>query len=631
MIVYKNNKIGFQRDIINGVLADKLDELFHLLHIHKESEGEYRSWKNSLERMNSIISLMRVDDDIEIALEYQIPLTSKRVDFMIAGSNSNGENSIVVIELKQWEDCTPTQRESVVKAYIAGVEREVAHPSQQVYSYAKLIENFNESLRESEISLIPCAYLHNFKEKNRNKLCNKLYEDIIEEAPVFLEHDGLKLKDYISRYILHKANTDLFKIVEYGKLKPSKSLQDAVGNVLEGNEEFEMIDEQQIAYATVLKLVELSLDSDKKSTIIVQGGPGTGKSVIAINLLSKIINKGFSCVYTTKNSAPRSVFSASFIRGGRYTIGYLKGLFKGSGSFINTKRNKYDCILVDEAHRLNLKSGRYSNEGENQIKEIINASKISVFFVDEDQIISMKDIGRISEIKKQAELLGSKIYFSDSLKLTSQFRCNGSDGYLAFLDDLLQIRATANQSFSEYDYDIRVFESPTKMREELRKHNTNNKARMIAGYCYPWESRYDKTKYDIFLPDNFKAQWNFTTTTFATDPDSFEQVGCIHSTQGLEFNYVGIIIGLDLRYCKERQMVITDYKKRAKSDFTISGVKTEEDRLLADRIIRNTYRTLLTRGQKGCFVYCEDDSLSQYFRERLEYAKTLNGRLNKLL
>ena len=273
---------------------------------------------------------------------------------------------------------------------------------------------------------------------------------------------------------------------------------------MNGKKEFEMIDEQQVAYSTILKLVGNSIGSNKKHTIIVQGGAGTGKSVIAINLLAKIINNGFSAVYATKNSAPRTAFSSTLTRG-KYTIAYLKGLFKSSGSFYNAPSNTFDCVLCDEAHRLNRKSGMYSNLGENQVKEIINAAKISVFFIDEDQVVTTKDIGSINEIKMWTNQLGSIVHFNDSLKLKSQFRCNGSDGYIAFLDNLLQIRETANYTF-DLDYDVRVFSDPNEMRDELRKTNINNKSRMIAGYCYPWNSQHDKTKYDIFLENGFKAQ-----------------------------------------------------------------------------------------------------------------------------
>ncbi len=618
MIVYSGTKYNFQRDVMNGVIANRLDSLFATLGITKESVAEFNSWKASLPQMGMIVANNNISNDVQVALEYQIPLTSKRVDFMVAGSDGVKDN-VVIVELKQWEDCQPTSRENIVIAFTGGANREVVHPSQQAYSYAKLIENFNEDVRINNISLIPCAYLHNFKETNRTHICHLKYNEAITDAPLFLQEDGERLSTYIANHVSKPSKKNLFEIIENGKLKPSKSLQDTIGSILNGNNEFEMIDEQQVAYATVLKLVENTIGKDEKHTVIVQGGPGTGKSVIAINLLAKIINNGYSCVYSTKTSAPRTVFSQSLTKG-EHPLGYLKSLFKSSGTFIDIKPNTYDCIIVDEAHRLNLKSGMYSNLGENQIKEIINASKISVFFIDEDQIVTMKDIGSVAEIKKQAQLLGSIVHCSESLKLTSQFRCNGSDGYLAFLDNLLEIRKTANTDLFDIDYDIKVFDDACEMREALREKNERNKARMIAGYCYPWVSDKDKSLIDIRIRGGFEAQWNFTTDRFAIDPDSFEQVGCIHSTQGLEFDYVGIIIGMDMQYRNGR--VVTDYQKRfLKRDKTIQNVHTEEDKKLADRIIRNTYKTLLSRGQKGCYVFCEDEALGQYIKEKLSKAR----------
>ena len=616
MIVYSGNKESFQRDLINGVIASKIEVLFSSLGIPRESRAEYRSWENSLPKIGMIISNRKIDDDVQVALEYQIPLTSKRVDFMIGG-NDGVRNNVVIVELKQWETCRATTRENVVKAFTGGAERDVPHPSQQAYSYAKLIENFNEAVRENDIGLIPCAFLHNYKEENRDQICNIRYKEALSDAPVFLKEDGYGLSEFISRYVPKSAKKNLFEILENGKLRPSKSLQEEVGRILNGNTEFDMIDEQLVAYSTILKLVENSVNDSKKHTIIVQGGPGTGKSVIAINLLAKIINNGFSCAYVTKTSAPRYTFSESLIKG-KHKLSYLRGLFKSAGTCYKLNADTYTCLLCDEAHRLTAKSGIYSNLGENQVKEIINASRISVFFVDEGQIVHVRDIGTIDEIKKQAEALGSIVHCNDSLKLTSQFRCNGSDGYIAFLDDVLQIRHTANYSYFDLDYDIEVFDDACEMRDALRTKNTNNKARMIAGYCYPWLSQNDKSKMDIILPGGFKAQWNFTTEQFATDPDSFEQVGCIHSTQGLEFEYVGIIIGLDMVY--KNNEVVTDYTKRDRRDSSIPRGKTQEDRVLADKIIRNTYKTLLSRGQKGCYIYCQDNALRDYIKKRLSVA-----------
>lgn len=610
MLIYSGTKESFQKDVVNGVIANKIDSLFYEFDIRHESLAEFNSWKNSLPQMALILSDNRIDNNVQVAIEYQIPLTSKRVDFMVGGCKDDS-NNIVIVELKQWESCKATSRENVVIAFTGGANRDVAHPSQQAYSYAKLIENFNESVREESINLIPCAFLHNYKEIYRNEICNQKYSEALNDAPVFLQEDGNKLQEFLVKFVSKPCNKKLFEIIEYGKLKPSKSLQDSIGQIMNGNSDFEMIDEQQVAYATILKLIENSVGKNEKHTIIVKGGPGTGKSVIAINLLAKVINNGYSAIYVSKNSAPRTAFSSSLTKG-KHTISYLKGLFKGSGCFYDVPINTYDCILCDEAHRLNEKSGMYSNKGENQIKEIIMSSKISVFFIDEDQIISTKDIGTIDEIKKWANELGSIVHCNKSLELSSQFRCNGSDGYIAFLDNLLGIRKTANTDF-DLDYDIRVFDDPNIMKEELRKTNIHNKSRMIAGYCYPWNSKKDKNQFDIFLKNGFKAQWNFTTDKFAIDESSFEQVGCIHSTQGLEFEYVGVIIGNDLRF--ENGKVITDRTKRANTDATIKGLKGDES--LGDKIIRNTYKTLLSRGQKGCFVFCENEELGKYIKNVL--------------
>ena len=339
---------------------------------------------------------------------------------------------------------------------------------------------------------------------------------------------------------------------------------------------------------------------------------GTGKSVIAIQLLCDLFQKCYSANYVTKNAAPRNVYFAK-LRQNDYKKNYIESLFRGSGQYINVPNNYFDCLIADEAHRLNAKSGMFQNLGENQIKEIIHASKVSVFFIDEKQKVTTSDIGSIDAIKYYAEAEGSLVYSGEELNLVSQFRCNGSDGYLAFLDNMLGIRKTANTDF-DLDYDVRLFSNPNTMREELRlKNNINNKSRMLAGYCYNWITKNDRfgENYDIVLENNFKAKWNFgTTNTWAIDEDSFEQVGCIHTSQGLEFDYVGVIVGKDLKY--ENNKVITDYTERAKTDTSLKGIKSNKNYKLADEIIRNTYRTLLSRGQKGCFIYCEDKELLKY-------------------
>ena len=619
MLIYSSTKRQFDQDVISGSIARKIERQLYLHGINHNNDSEVTAWNNSLLEMQKVLNFPGFDNNIQVAIEYQIPQTSKRIDFLIAGENDASEENVIVVELKQWDEAGRTSRHGIVTAYTGGMVRAVAHPSYQAYSYAKTIENFNATVQDEAIGMRPCAYLHNYKKSKLDELSNPLYSDVIELAPLYIKNEGNKLRNFIQRYVTKGPKRNLLYVIDNGRIRPSKALQDALGSMLKGNEEFVMIDEQKVVYETVRRLVDIALRQNKKYTVIVQGGPGTGKSVVAIQLLVELVTKrGLNAQYVTKNAAPRNVYFEELKRD-KYKLGYVKNLFKGSGSFYDCERNTFDCLITDEAHRLNAKSGMFQNKGENQIKEIINASRVSVFFIDEDQVVTTKDIGSVSAIKMWAKTCGSEVFCDETTKLVSQFRCNGSDGYLAFIDDVLGIRRTANFDGFEGDYDLRIFDNPCEMREALRiKNLVNNKARMVAGYCYEWRSKNsnDLAVFDIELEHNFRARWNFATTqTWAIDADSFDQVGCIHTSQGLEFDYVGVIIGKDL-VCRNGR-IYTDPSKRAKSDQSLRGLKSNPNPDLGDRIVKNTYKTLLTRGQKGCYIYCEDAELRDYLKERV--------------
>ena len=609
MIIYSGSVSQFSDDVFYGAIAKKLENLFIKYKIGKESINEFRSWNNSLEAINNVLIHSKINENLKVAVEYQIPLTSKRVDFLISGLNSEGRETIVAIELKQWDSIETTTLENCVRAYVGGKVDVRPHPSQQIYSYCQLISNFNLAVQKEDIRLVPCAFLHNYPNSKKELLINNGYEEIVTKAPIYTKNDRELLSGYINKHILKPADRDLFEIIDNGKLKPSKALQDAILPMLEGKEEFAMIDEQQVAYATITKIVKDRIHNGGKYTIVVQGGPGTGKSVIAIHAMARLLHEGYACCYMTKNSAPREVFKLKLIEGHK-TKKYISELLKSPVSLERCDReNVYPCILVDEAHRL---TTRYGND---QIDDIIRCSQINVFFIDEDQKVTVKDIGTIDNIIEIANKHKSRIVNDESLRLKSQFRCNGSDGYMAFLDNVLQIRETENSSLDGLDYDIKVFDDMTKLRNNLKIINDKtNKARIVAGYCYEWVSEENPSLYDIYLP-GFRAQWNLRNgQPFAISDTSFEQVGCIHTCQGLEFDYVGVIIGKDLRFHNGK--VITDKTQIAKSDKS-SGIRTCKDSRLADRLIRNTYKTLLSRGQKGCYVYCEDSELARYIKEAI--------------
>lgn len=625
MLVYEATKSEFVAHVHDGVIVDRITERF-MEQIGRTNESEVRSWENSMFHMYRVLNDEDIPDDAGVAIEFQIPHTSKRVDFLLSGCNEE-QDSVVIVELKQWEKVEKVdKKEAIIKTRFKHGLVETTHPSYQAWSYSMLMEDYNQNVQEQQITLHPCAYLHNYNiTGEQDPLIDHQYDYYIEKAPIYSKRDIVRLRNFIKEHIKYGDEKQLLYQIEHGKIRPSKSLQNVLANMLEGNREFILIDDQKVMFESALQLAEVATENDEKHVMIIEGGPGTGKSVLAINLLVELTKRGLVSSYVTRAATPRDVYAAKLK--GTLTKGRIDHLFKGSGSFTETEENVFDALITDEAHRLNEKSGMFSHLGENQIMEIIKSSRFSIFFIDENQRVTLKDIGSVEAIKVEAKKLGAKI---STGFLSSQFRCDGSDGYIAWLDDLLGIRETANAFDLGKDYDFRVFDNPNELKEAIYEANTrNNRSRIVAGYCWEWptKQRTQTDFHDIQIPEfDFGMSWNLgNTSTWAIDEHSVHEAGCIHTSQGLEFDYVGVIIGDDLRVIDGK--VATDYTKRAKTDRSLFGIKKrmKEDpetySKVADQIIRNTYRTLMTRGQKGCFVYCTDKELAEYLKRRVMRTK----------
>ncbi len=619
MIVYSGLKNEFLTAVEEDSIAREIESnIYNKMH-RRTAQNEFRSWENSLEYMYKVLNDKEIPENSGVAIEYNIPQTSKRVDFIISGYGEKKDPNVIIVELKQWDKVDVVNgQDAMVETFTGGAPRKVVHPSYQAWSYATMITDYNENVQLGNIKLFPCAYMHNYRKSNPEKLEENQYKEYVEDAPLFARGEVSKLRDFIKKSVKYGDNKELLYEIDNGKIKPSKSLQDSIKRMLEGNQEFIMLDDQKVAYEEIFSAAINSSMDLKKRTVIVKGGPGTGKTVVAINLLANLTNKELFVQYTSKNSAPRSVYAKKLVGHKKSSV---KNMFKGSGSYVEADSNIVDVILCDEAHRLNAKSDMYHILGENQIKEIINAARCSVFFIDESQRVTLSDIGSVTEIKEYAREMGSEII---ELELLSQFRCNGSDGYLAWLDDVLEIRETANYDMQDIDYDIRIMDSPNEVKSTIFELNRiSNKARILAGYCWKWNKngKNDTDVHDIRIGD-FEMSWNLASTkTYAIDENSVNEVGCIHTSQGLEFDYAGVIIGDDMRY--ENGHIVTDFTKRASTDQSIKGIKKlyKEDPQFAlkeaDEIIKNTYRTLMTRGMKGCYVYCTDTNLANYLKARL--------------
>lgn len=620
MIVYNGTKSTFVDDVRHGVIETKILDLIRSRGLLGGQEREVESWHNSMQFMRNIVDDPEIADDVQVAIEYNIPQTSKRVDFLIIGADPDGKDNIVIVELKQWSKAEKVDDEMhySVRTYVANDNRIVCHPSYQAYSYSRFLINYSQEIQDKHISLVPCAYLHNYYPEYKSVLSDSIYREWYSAAPFFVRNETDEFSAFVKKFVTKKsANGDLLYLIENGRIRPTKSLQDALTSMLKGVPEFMLLDEQAVCYDMCLRTMLQCLRDRKKRTVVIQGGPGTGKSVLAVNLLVKLINDSLNSAYVTKNSAPRQAFLTLLTQGHANRLADIKHLFRSPFGLNQCGENAYDCLIVDEAHRL-VKQMYRDQGGENQVKECIHAALLSIFLIDEDQAVTTKDIGSIAEIRKWCEVEGSRLIMNRDTQLVSQFRCNGSDAYIQFIDSLLQ--RTEEAVFvdtSELNYDFRVFDDPTEMRDALREINqVANKARMVAGYCYDWNVKFGRGDVDIELPGGFQAKWNLAEDNiWAINPRSFEEVGCIHTAQGLEFDYVGVLIGKDLYYDPAIGRVKTD-KSAISRDDRSSGIRSSSD-AEARRLILNTYKTLLTRGQKGCFVYCEDEELREYIKSRL--------------
>ena len=623
MLAYNKTYEEFCTDINRGQIVSQIQSAL----LRDFSESEKKSFRVSLSSVKNALSNVDIPSEAEVGLEFNVPLTNKRIDFIIAGEDDEHQQNVVIVELKQWEKVKHTDMSDIV---LLGSEERV-HPSWQAFSYGTTLTNFNEYIENNPINLFTCCFLHDYKSEFEKEIKNEVYDEGLRKAPAFIEDEWLKFAEFIGRKIKNPTKTNLLYELSNGRIKPSKFLVDCLSNSLNGNDDIQLIGQQRIAFSNLKREIGIALKTNERKVIIVKGGAGTGKSLIALHLLGELHRKGKTAFYVAKSSYVKAAYYKKLTRDiPDYKI--LRTLFRGSGDFhkegFNTDK-QFDCLIVDEAHRLTEKTKvSFMYYGNNQIKEIIHASKVSVFFIDETQQIDIKDYGTIENIKLAAASEGATVIEDDKYTLKSQFRCNGSDSYISWVESLLYNKKM--EPITEImDYDIKLFDDLVKLHESIVEKDrvSKNSCRMLSGDVFPWISMNDKSKIDIVL-DGFEAQWN-KSNYFAVDPKSIDEVGCIHTSQGMEFEYVGLIIGDDLLYRDNK--IITDYTRHPEGSNEFKRPHQRkpkvEDVPIIDRIIRNTYKVLFTRGQKGLYLYVMDSELREYLRKKIEELNRTRERL----
>lgn len=616
------------RESVASVAAEMHSEAlyFHLtdrfvhLHGHNPSEAEARSWRHSIPALVSAL-LEAGLDDVEMMIEYTLPLTSKRADAVLAGVHpKTGEPSYVVIELKQWTEAYPDE-DSPRLCHIAGMHaKPVLNPIEQVRGYCDYLAQFNGTLDRNEHRIVGAAYLHNATEFGVSGL------NVAGQSPRGRFFTGDRRGEFIEFLRDHLAAesgalaADAFR---NAAVKPSTQLIKAAADEVRDREQFQLLSEQKLAYELVLRAVRNAQRSDSKEVIVVTGGPGSGKSVIALSLLGELYRQGRSALHATG--------SASFTKTMRKVAGARKrevqDLFKYFNSFMTAEPNDFDVLICDEAHRMRLTSANRYTPAKNrtdkpQVDELIDAARVPVFLLDDHQIVRPGEMGSQREIEAAA---ARKRLRCTVVSLDSQFRCGGSDAYLQWVLRLLGLEEGGPVQWEpDGKMQLAVAESPQQMEEFLDDRRAKDySARMSAGYCWKWTTKTapgQPLPEDIVIGD-WARPWNVygdravagapPAALWATDPAGFGQVGCVYTAQGFEYDWSGVILGPDLVWRGDRWVV-----DRTQSKDPVFR-KSTPDAVVAD-LIRNTYKVLLTRGMVGTVVYSTDAETRAKLRELVQ-------------
>lgn len=623
MQLYAGHSTDFVEQATRNAIARRLEDAFFETYHYKPAQQEVTSWQNSLFRMAYTLEQGGFDDH-GILLEYQLPLSSRRLDCMVTGHSAAEDANAVIVELKQWSDVEPSCADDCVTTWVGGRKRDVLHPSRQVGQYEEYLRDMHTAFAEDGIGLRSCAFLHNLNFDPGNEIFAERHRELVTRHPVFTGDRQDELQAFLQLHLGRGRGETVLGDVLASRHAPSRKLLEHTASVVQDQQAYVLLDTQYVVFNRVLAEVRAAsaVSRSRKALVLVHGGPGTGKSVIALHLLGRLSGEGRNVMHLTGSKA--------FTENMRKLVGSKAAA--QFGYFNINKRgdappNHFDALILDEAHRIRETSrDRFTKacdwSGLPQVDELLSAAKVCVAFIDDRQIVRPGEVGSSTLLREAAERAGAEIL---DFELDAQFRCSGSDGFINWIDNTLDIRRTANVLWSRSDsYEFAICRSVSELEALIRqKQDGGATARLAAGFCWPWSDPApdgslvrDVTIGEWSMPWNAKpdagrlAKGIPKSNFWASEPAGLYQVGCVYTAQGFEFDYVGVIFGRDLRYDWDAGTWVGDRKKSHDTTVKRSGEQFTE-------LVKNTYRVLLTRGIKGCFVYFEDEDTRRFFQSRL--------------
>ncbi len=620
MHLYSGSTDDFVRDAVLNRLASRLSDRFFEEFRYKAPRSEVGAWQNSLRAMASVLQLADLRDQ-GILVELQLPLTSKRLDCLVTGSDQVRGEGAVIIELKQWSETGRSNITDCVTTQLGGRERDTLHPSRQAESYQRYLLDTHTAFADGALALDACAYLHNHPDDPGSPLFDPPFRAVTERHPLFTGGKAGELADFLDTRVNGPDEGSILERVADATFRPSKRLLDHVARMIDNEPTFILLDEQQVAFNAILDEVRDATGRSTPVVFLIQGGPGTGKSVIAVNLVAEMSRIGMRAVHATGSKAFTENLRRSVGSRASALFSYFKQLRKLD--------QPVDVVILDEAHRIReVSTDRFTpahaHTGKPQVEEILDAGRVSVFLIDDRQVVRPGEVGSSELIRRTAGQRGVEVR---EFELEAQFRANGSDAFIQWVDNTLDVSRTPQilwQANDPFVFQIvpTVAELEATIRRAVRPGVT---ARLVAGFCWPWS---DPTIDGQLIPDVVVGDWSMPWNAkpeagrlapgipkshyWASDPSGINQVGCVYTAQGFEFDVVGIIFGTDLVY---RPGVGWFGQPDESQDRVVRrGVSREE----FTSYVKNTYRVLLTRGLRACYVTFLDAPTRDFVWSRIE-------------
>jgi DUF2075 family protein len=616
MKLYAGTSDQFMTDARMHRIAEKLRVEYVAQIGHKPGGAEFNAWQNSLTALALVIDQAGLSDH-GVILEYQLGNTSRRLDAMLTGHAVNRNENAVIVELKQWGETAASNADGCVETFLGRRLRPVPHPSVQVGQYEQWLLDNHTVFYDDAVILSGVSWLHNMLFDAADELFAPKHAEYLVTNPLFTGDQSEDLAQYLNERLSEGDGISIMAKVLESRYKPSKKLLDHTAETVAGQQEFILLDEQFVVFQTVLAAARQGFHDTHKRVILVQGGPGTGKSVIALHLVGRLAKDGYNAQHATGSKA--------FTENMRRIVGKrARAQFAYFNQFGNAAPNDIDVLMLDEAHRLRKTSAhRFQPKAQRtdlaQVDELVRSAKTSVFFIDDLQAVRPDEVGSTDLIREAAFRNDAEI---QEFELETQFRCAGSKGFVSWVDNTLGLDETANPFWDGSEgFDFQIVDSVEQLDAMIRsKADEGHTARLVAGFCWPWSDPLDDGTLE---PDvkvgAWQMPWNAKSDAghladgipqerfWASDPRGINQVGCIYTAQGFEFDYVGVIFGTDLRWDPAQEDWVAD--PGSSHDSMVKRAKGEE----FVELVKRTYRVLLTRGMKGCYISFDDPTTAAYF------------------